>query len=57
MHKIYSISPTIMNEIITLRHQNHYNHRNWTYCDAPEVRTVNHGSDSIRYLGFKIWKL
>ena len=58
MYKIYhGISPTIMNEIFTLRHQNQYNLRNWTYFDAPKVRTVNHGSESVRYLGSKIWKI
>ena len=40
MYKIYhGISPTIMKEIFTLRHQNQYNLRNWTYFDAPKVRT------------------
>ena len=58
MYKIYhGISPTIMNEIFTLRHQNQYNLRNWTYFDAPKVKTVNHGSESVRYLGSKIWKI
>ena len=54
MYKIYhGISPTIMNEIFTLRHQNQYNLRYRTYFDTPEVRTVNHGSESIRYPGSK----
>ena len=58
MYKVYhGISPTIMNEIFTLRHQNQYNLRNWTYFDAPKVRTVNHGSESVRYLGSKIWEI
>ena len=49
MYKIYqSISPTIMNEIFTVRHQNQYNLRYWTYFDIPKV---NHGSESVRYLG------
>ena len=49
MYEIYhGISPTIMNEIFTLRHQNQYNLRNWTYFDAPKVTTVNHGSESFR---------
>ena len=53
--KIYhGISPTIMNEIFTIRHQSHHNLRNWTYFDVPKVRTVNHGSESVRYLGPKI---
>ena len=38
MYKIYhGISPIIMNEIMTLRHQNQYNLRNWTYFDTPKV--------------------
>ena len=42
MYKIYhGISPTIMTEILTLRHRNQYNLRNWTYFDAPKNRTVN----------------
>ena len=44
-----------MNEIFTRRHQNQYNLRNWTHFDVPKVRTVNHGSESVRYLGSKIW--
>ena len=56
-YKIYhDISSTIMNEIFTLRHQNQYNLRNQTYFDAPKVRTVNYGSESVRYLSSKIWE-
>ena len=40
-----------------IRHQNQYNFRNWTYFDAPKERTVNHGSESVRYLGSKIWEI
>ena len=58
MYKIYQgISPNIMNEVFTLRHQNQYNFRNWTYFDVPKVRTVNNGSESVRYLGPKIWEI
>ena len=53
MYKIYhGISPTIMNEIFTLRHQKQCNLRNWTCFDVPKVRTVNHGFESVKYLGF-----
>ena len=49
MYKMYhGMSLTIMNEIFTL---NQYNLRNWTYFGAPKVRTVNHCSESVRYLG------
>ena len=55
MYKVYhSISPTIMNGIFTLRHQNQHNLRNWTYFNTAKVRTANHGSESVRYLGSKI---
>ena len=58
MYKIYhGISQTIMNEIFALRHQNQYNLRNWTYFDAPKVRTVNYRSESVRYLDSKIWEI
>ena len=46
-----------MNEIITLRDQSQYNLRNWTYFDFPKVRTVNYGSESIRYFDPKIWDI
>ena len=52
MYKIYhGISPTIIDEILTLKHQNQYNLRYRTYFDAAKVRAVNHGSESVRYLG------
>ena len=58
MYKIHhGISATIMQKIFTLRHQNQSNLRNWTYFDTPRVRTVNHGSESVRYLGSKIWEI
>ena len=58
MYKIHhGISRTIMQKIFTLRHQNQSNLRNWTYFDTPRVRTVNHGSESVRYLGSKIWEI
>ena len=58
MYKTYnSISPTIINEIFTLRHQNQHFPRNWANVDVPKVRTVNDGSESIRYLGPKIWEI
>ena len=58
MYKIYHrVPPTIMNEIFTIRHQNQYNLRNWTYFDVPKVEIVNPGSESVRYLGPKIWEV
>ena len=34
-----------------------YNLRNWTYFDVPKVEIVNPGSESVRYLGPKIWEV
>ena len=54
MYKIYdSISPTIMNEIFILRHQN----LKILNFDVTNVRTVNHGSQSVRYLDPKVWEI
>ena len=46
-----------LNDMFTLRHQNQYNLRNLTYFDASKVRTVNHGSESVIYLGSKICEI
>ena len=43
-----------MNDIFILRHQNQYNLINWAYFYAPKV---NHGSESVRYLGSSIWEI
>ena len=43
-----------MNEIFILRHQSQYNLRNGTEFDAPKVKTVNHGSESVTHLDPKI---
>ena len=43
--------------MFTLRDQNQYNLRNCTYFDAPKVRTVNHGSESVRYPVLRFRKL
>ena len=58
MYKIYhDISPAIMNKIFALRHQCQYNLRKWTDFDVPTIRTVNHGSESVIYLGHKTWEV
>ena len=58
IYEIYNgISTTSMNELFTLRYQNQYNLRNWPDFHVPKVRTVNHGSESVGYLGPKIWEI
>ena len=55
IYKVYhGISPTIINEIFTLRLHNPYNLRNWTDLDVPKVRTINHSPESVTYLISKI---
>ena len=55
MYKMYhGISPTIMNEIFTLRHQNQYNLRYGHILMLQKLELFNHGSESVRYLGSKI---
>ena len=55
MHKIdYGIAPTIIDEIFTLKNQDRYNLGNYTDFGIPKVRSVNHGSESVRYLGSMI---
>ena len=52
MHKIdYGIASTVMDELFTLTNQDRYNLRNHAYFGIPKVRSVNHGSESVRYLG------
>ena len=52
MHKIYyGIAPTIMDEIFTLKNQDRHNLGNYTDFDILKVRSVHHGSESVRYLG------
>ena len=58
MYRIYhGISSTIMDEIFTLTHQNQYHLTNWTYLNVLKVRSVNHGSGNVKYLGSKIWEI
>ena len=55
MHKIYyGIAPTIVDEIFTLKKQDRHNLGNYTDFDIPKVRSVNHGSKSVRYPGHMI---
>ena len=50
------LAPEIVAEIFPLRAKGRYNLKNWSDFMIPNVRTVNHGFESIRYLGPKIWE-
>ena len=49
------MAPKIVTEIFPLRPQDQYNLRSWSDFTLQIVRTVNYGTESIRYLGPKIW--
>ena len=48
------MSPEIMNEKFQLREKSHYNLR---YTSEFIVPLIYHGSESVSYLGPKIWEL
>ena len=57
MFKVYrNISPTVFSEIFHRRDVN-YNVRINSDFAMPNVRSVFHGSESILYLGLKIWDI
>ena len=46
-----------MNNIFKLRVENPYNLRHVSEFSRPMVKTVYHGTESISYLGPKIWNI
>ena len=58
MYKIKNdLSTEILSNILTQRTQKHYNLRNASDFQIPFVRTVYHGTESISYIGPKIWDI
>ena len=51
------MSPEIMTELFEQRNEHHYNLRNNLHFITPQIRTVYHGSESISFLGPKIWNI
>ena len=51
------MSPEKMNEIFQLRDKSHYNLRYTSEFIIPPIHSVYHGSESVSYLGPKIWDL
>ena len=49
-------SPEIMQEVFLVKEQGNYNLRNQTDIVTPQVKSVNYGLESIRFLGPKIWE-
>ena len=50
-------SPSITTELFEHREEQRYNLRNNADFTIPATRTVYHGSESISFLGPKIWNV
>ena len=51
------LSPEIICDIFMQRINNHYNLRHINHFETPFVRTVYNGTESVSYLGPKIWDI
>ena len=49
------LSPVIFAEAFPVRQQSQYNMRNYSYFAMPHAKTVNHGLESLSYIGSKLW--
>ena len=57
MFKVHTkTSPEIMQKVFLIKEQGNYNLRNQTDFVIPQVKSVNYGLESIRFLGIKIWE-
>ena len=58
MYKVRKdLSPAIITELFEHKEEHYYNLRNNAECAIPAIRTVYHVSESISYLGPKIWNI
>jgi len=58
MYKIrHNLSSSLISDLFEQRPEQHYNLRNNTQFTLPAIRTVYHGSESISFLGPKIWNM
>ena len=57
MYKVHrGISQEILNDLFPLRQADQYDLRNRSEFIIPNVKTVNHGVENLRYVGSKIWE-
>ena len=57
MFKVHTkTSPETMQEVFQVKEQGSYNLRNRTDFVIPQVKCVNHGLESVRFLGPKLWE-
>ena len=58
MYKINNnLSPEFMHDIFTTRHIEGLNLRKLNNFQLPRPKTVSYGTESMQYLGSKIWNL
>ena len=58
MYKVKNnLSTSIIADLFEQRNEPHYNIRNWSQFSLPAIRTVYCGSESIYFLGPKIWNI
>ena len=58
MFRFYNgLSQPLMNNIFKLQAENSYNLRQVSEFSRPMVKSVHHGTESISYLGPKIWDI
>ena len=55
--RINNLSPPIMNRVFKLNSDSRYNLRQISQFSRPLVKSVYHGTESISYLGSKIWDI
>ena len=49
------LSPVIFAEAFPVRQQSQYNLSSYSYFAIPRAKTVNHGLESLSYVGTKLW--
>ena len=58
MHKVHrGVSLEILSDLFPLRQADQYNLRNRSQLGIPNVKTISHGFESLRYIGPKYWRL
>ena len=58
MSRFYNgLSPPLMSNMFKLKAENSYNLRQVSEFSRPMVKSVYHGTESISYLGPKIWDI
>ena len=48
-------TPVILAEVFPVIQQSQYNMSNHSYFAMPRAKAINHGSESLSYIGSKLW--